>query len=693
MASNQYLLEVGTEELPVGFLLPAIAELKEKAAHLLTGQGLGFGEVTVYATPRRLTLVIRDIAETQEDREDVQKGPPVRVGLDAEGKPSKAGEGFARKLGINFNQLTRETIEGEEYLVLRQHVKGRPTKEILSEQLGELILGLTGSHFMNWGTNTIRFSRPIRWLVSLWNEEHLPLGIGPVQSGVVSRGHRIIGEGEVQIPSVEDYLTVLERHGAVLADQARRKAVIWQQLQDAAQKAGGIVEENEDLLDTVTMLVEHPSVVTGNFQERFLEIPAEVTTTVMTAHQKYFPIRQGEKLMPHFLTVSNGLPEAADNIRRGNEKVITARLEDARFFYIEDQKIPLEGRLEALKGITFQKGIGTMFEKAHRLETLSAQIAAEVGADDALSRRAARLAKTDLVTGMVFEFTELQGVMGKKYATVGGEPAEVCEAIYEHYLPRFMGDTVAKTPVGISVSLADKLDTMMAVFSKEGAKLPSGSKDPLGLRRMATGMILTALENELSVDLVKMLEAAYDGLGAYATQPREQAMALVNEFILQRLRGVLLERNIRYDIIDAVLEAKNPLHNLPDAMARIQHLKTLTQDKDALKCVYEPANRIFKILGDKYRADVTVERIDPAQFRHDSEKALLEAIRNTLQVTPGQYDELVQKFSALTNPVETFFEAVLVNDPDDGIRKNRYNLLSLLNTQYLRLASFSRLVV
>ncbi|HEY9745601.1 MAG TPA: glycine--tRNA ligase subunit beta, partial [Oculatellaceae cyanobacterium] len=510
---NQYLLEVGTEELPVEFLQSAPTELADKFKAALDEQGIAYGEVKVYATPRRLALSVSGLPEVQETRTFKIKGPPVRVALDADGKPTQAGLGFARKAGVDFAQLTQETIEGETYMVLNQTVKGRPGQEILPEILPELVLGLNGSHLMAWGDYTIRFSRPIRWLVSLWNDQHLPVRIGPVQSDTVSQGHRVLSEGPVQLRSAEEYLDALEQHGAVIADQARRKSLIWQLLQETATSLNGTVQENDDLLETVTMLVESPSIVVGRFEERFLEIPEEVTTTVMTAHQKYFPVRdKSGKLLPCFMTVSNGRKEAGETIRHGNEKVVRARLEDARFFFEEDQKIPLEGRLEALKGITFQKGLGSMAEKAERLQKLASQVADTLGYDAALkaqTERAARLAKADLVTGMVFEFTELQGVMGRKYATLSGEPEPVADAIFEHYLPRFTGDEVARSQVGIAVSLADKLDTIVAVFSQKNAKLPSGSKDPLGLRRMASGIIQTVLDNQLSIDLDALLRTAY----------------------------------------------------------------------------------------------------------------------------------------------------------------------------------------
>ncbi|WMU93309.1 glycine--tRNA ligase beta subunit [Microcystis phage MaAM05] len=702
--SNQYLLEIGAEELPLEFLLSAPTELTDKVKAALDEQALPYGEMAVYVTPRRLALIIQDLPELQEERTFKTKGPPIRVALDASGNPTQAGLGFARKLGVDFTQLVQETIEGETYMVLNQQQKGRPTTELLAELLPGIVLSLSGSHFMAWGSNTIRFSRPIRWLVSLWNSQHLPLSIGPVNSDIVSHGHRVMAQGPVTIPSVEDYLGKLKTEGAVLADQCQRRQLIWEELQASARQVGGAVQENERLLDTVTMLVEQPSIVVGRFEERFLEIPEEVTTTVMAAHQKYFPVRAADgKLMPYFMTVSNGRKQAAETIRHGNEKVLTARLEDARFFFLEDQKVPLIDRLESLKGITFQKGLGSMYEKALRLEKLASRVASALNYDasqQALTQRAAKLAKADLVTGMVFEFTELQGAMGRKYAALCGEPEAVSEAIFEHYLPRFTGDMVAQNPVGIAVSLADKIDTIVAVFSQKNAKLPSGSKDPLGLRRMASGIIQTVLENRLTVDLLALMRQAYQELvsSAPATakfEDEKTTLDLVNTFILQRFRGWLLEQDNRYDLIDAVLESDTPpLSDLADVLTRLDALKQLTQNEDNLKKVYEPANRIYKILGQHYNPQATLASVHTDHFRDEAEQALLDQLSPLAsKETKASYIELSEQLSALSPAVELFFEKVMVNDPDDAVRKNRYNLLSVLNRFYLKLACFTKLVV
>jgi glycyl-tRNA synthetase beta chain len=726
---NHYLLEIGTEELPRDFLLSAPTELADKVKALLADEAVPGGVVAVYATPRRLALSIKGLPETQEERTLTTKGPPVRVGLTPDGQPSPAGLGFARKLNVEFSALAREEIDGETYLVLNQRLSGRSVREMLAERLPELVLGLSGSHFMAWGSGTIRFARPIRWLVSLWNDTHLPVTIGLVRSGVESCGHRVLSAGPVRIPSADHYLERLEDEGAVIVDPERRRAAIRAMLTAEAGRLGGVVPENEDLLDTVTMLVEKPFIVTGRFEERFLEIPEEVTTTVMIAHQKYFPVRAADNhLLPCFLTVSNGKPDSADMIRHGNEKVLTARLEDARFFFEEDRKIPLEERLDALKGMTFQKGLGSLYEKVGRLEELSLQVSEALGyplESRELVRRAARLAKADLATGMVFELTELQGAMGRRYAALAGEPEPVSEAIFEHYLPRFTGDAVARNPVGVAVSLADKIDTLIAVFSQKNAKLPSGSKDPLGLRRLASGLIQTVLENNLTLDVETLMRSAYrtlresfpdkpqpaaeagesqsaeksrKGKKAEGSAFRDEDATLddVRAFVLQRFKGMLLEQDNRYDIIDAALDSGcPPLADLTDVVARVRLLKTLTANPEALKRVYEPANRIYRILGTQYLPEARVSDISEELFRHESEGTLFRQITRLSVEEAGLRDgnALLERLIGFDETIGQFFDEVMVNDSDAMVRKNRYNLLSVLNRFYLQLACFSRLVV
>lgn len=696
---NHYLLEIGTEELPAGFLATAPAELSEKVKTMLHEAQLAYTMVQVLATPRRLTLQVSGLPDEQSARTEKVKGPPTRIALDEQGNPTPAGLGFTKKIGVDFAALKQETLDGETYLVYEHPISGRPTGQILAETLPELILSLSGSHFMRWADLEVRFSRPIRWLASLWNQEVLPLTIENISADRLSRGHRVMADGPLSIPSSEAYVDILESQGHVVVDPARRRERIWEQLQAAAKKQKGVVAENPDLLETVTMLVESPSVVVGNFDKKFLALPKPVITTVMSAHQKYFPVEDAKtgKLLPYFLTVSNGRPEAAETIRLGNEKVITARFEDARFFFEEDQKRPLADRLADLKGITFQKGLGSLYDKTQRLEQLIPVVSKMLGlsaAEQKKAVRAAQLSKCDLVTGMVRELTELQGEMGAHYAQLQGEDPAVCEALLAQYLPRFTGDALPKAPVSIVLSLADKADTLVAVFCQEKAKFPTGSKDPLGLRRLALGMILTVLENNLSLDLEALFAAAYQGLKDYAQADWPTTLDRCQTFLLQRLRGVLLDRQIRYDMIDAVLESGSPLANLHGAVQRMALLRALSlKEPDRLKHLYEPANRVDKILGTHYDPQVQGSDIEESLFEKPTEHALFKAVSSCCDFSVSEAESSLSGLLSLAQAVEPFFNEVMVNAEDEKVRRNRLRLLSLVHRAFLRVARFSVLVM
>ncbi len=699
MERSTYLLEIGTEELPASFLETAEHELSEKTVEALEKNRLAYGSVEVLYTPRRLALLVHDLAAKQEASEELLKGPPVSVALDAQGQPTPAAQGFARKNGIDVSDLKRETIDGTDYLVFRKTATGRTVTEILPEILPDVILGLSGSHFMAWDESDIRFSRPIRWLVSLYGNQHLPIQIGLVQSSTFTRGHRFFSEdAAITIPDVASYKTLLWQKGNVIVDQQERQNLILKGLRDKSTDLKGRIPEDASLLSTVTRLVETPALVAGNFETRFLSLPKEVITTVMTAHQKYFHI-EDEKgaLMPYFITISNNpQPQAEPTIREGNEKVLRARLEDASFFFQTDTSQPLENYVENLKGITFQKGLGSLYDKTKRVQALVDLLAPNASLSDADKRdagRAALLCKADLATGMVRELTELQGIVGKHYAALSGEPEAVATAVEEHYFPRFMGDTVAQTPAGILLSLADKLDTMIAVFAQKDARYPTGSKDPMGLRRMALGIIQTILENKLAFNLDDGFAKAYQNLGNLAVESEADVLQRTRQFILQRFKGYLLDLNFSYDTIDAILESDvSPLSNLNRTIEALALLKGLQQDVDNLKKVYEPANRTSRILSKGYQQDVQPSRINPNLFEHDSEKALFETIAQ-VDVSSKPLSEVLPTFIAWSPRVEAFFDNVLVNAENPDVKNNRYLLLSLLNKSYRTLADFTKLVV
>lgn len=696
-----YLLEVGAEELPAGFLETAPGELAAKAQEALEKNRLGFDRVEVLYTPRRLALMIYGLTPHQAAAEELHKGPPVSVGLDADGKPTKAAEGFARKLGVEVADLKRETFDGVDYLVLRRAAVGQPAEAVLPEILPEVVLSLSGSHFMTWDESDVKFSRPIRWLLSLLDDKPITVTIGQTASETATRGHRFLSEQDtVPILSVTDYVQQLQALGHVTVDPEQRKTAIREGLTREAEKLGGRVAPNEGLLETVTRLVEAPALVTGNFDPAFLSLPKEVITTVMESHQKYFAVEGPDgRLLPHFITISNNpLPDAADVIRLGNEKVLRARLEDAAFFFREDTRRPLADYVAALEGITFQKGLGTLSDKTRRLETLIKALGELAGQPHAVTNQAARaatLCKADLATNMVRELTELQGIVGQHYAALSNEPESVALAIAEHYQPRFMGDAVAQSTEGILLSLADKLDTLLAVFSQKDARYPTGSKDPMGLRRMSLGILQTLFENRFALDLDQAFALAYQNLGALAVEPEAEACERVRQFILQRLKGYLLDQNYPYDSIDAVLEAGiSPFADLNRMMDRLQTLTALRHEGERfIKHFHEPANRTARILGQAYQEQAVLAQVQPGHFEAPSEQSLFDALSQTEVSASTSRDDLLRHFEALSTHVESFFNEVLVNAETPDVKENRYCLLSVLNGRYRLLADFTKLVV
>lgn len=702
MEQSDYLLEIGTEELPASFLETAERELEEKIREALRKNRLEHGPIEVMYTPRRLALKIHKLSLRQKASEETVKGPPVSVSLDANGQPTQAALGFARKMGGAFEDLQRESMDGTDYFIYRSVSAGQPVEEILPEILPEAVLSLSGSHFMAWDKSDIKFSRPIRWILSLLGDRHVPVRIGLVQSQPFTRGHRFFSEAfEIPIDSTDSYQSQLCSQGHVVVNQSERRDTILEGLKQKAQALNGVVPPNDELVNTVVRLVETPSLVVGSFSPDFLALPKEVITTVMIAHQKYFPVETPkQELLPYFITISNNPQEAANStIRAGNEKVLRARLEDASFFFQTDRKYSLAHYVESLKGITFQKGLGTLYDKTERLQSLVALMGKSMElkqADIEDAVQAARLSKADLATNLVRELTELQGVMGRYYAGLSGEKPTVALAIEEHYLPRFTGDKVASSAPGILLSLADKLDTIIAIFSRKDARHPTGSKDPMGLRRMAFGIIQTILENRLVLNLEDSMTQAYKNLGSLVVENKNnEAVTLdqARQFLLQRFKGYLLDHAYSYDTIDAILECDvSPFANLLDTVERLKQLKNLQQDLNRFKKVYEPANRTARILGKGYIPAAEASQIDPQLFEEPSERALFDAISGYVPGSAAPADALVI-FEQWAPSVEAFFDRVLVNAKNPQVKENRYRLLSFLNRAYRQFADFTKLVV
>ncbi|MCA9798485.1 MAG: glycine--tRNA ligase subunit beta [Cyanobacteria bacterium HKST-UBA04] len=707
VANQDYLLEVGCEELPAPFLATVPEELGRRVEQMLDAQQLTHEGVHVDLTPRRIALFIKALVDRQPDIDEVVKGPPASVAFDAQGQPTKAAEGFARKFGAELADLKRETIDGTDYVVCRRQEAGQPVQAVLAEQLPQVVLGLPGSHFMMWDTSEIRFSRPIRWLLSLYGSEVLPLTIGLCQASNRTMGHRFFAQTQpVVVPSVDAYKQQLHEQGAVMVDCAARRQAIVEMVRARAAELGGTVDTHDDLLDTVTMIVETPSIIDGRFKEAFLELPKPVIETVMIAHQKYFPVQSASSdggLLPYFLTVSNNPnPDAVPQIRAGNEKVLTARLEDAAFFFNEDRKRPLAEYVENLKGMAFQKGLGSVYDKSVRLATLIENGLAGcfgLGEEEtAQAVRAAHLCKADLATQMVFELTELQGVMGYHYALHSGESPVVARAIEDHYTPRFYGDRVAKHPVSQAVSVADKLDTLVAVFSQPDAKLPTGSKDPMGLRRLTNGLLATLIQNQRVLDLNHALGLAFDNLGDLASDTAANTLSRIVDFMLQRFKGYLLEQQYRYDLVDAVLNAQaSAWTDVNDVIARLEALKAFTQNPEFVP-VYESANRTSRILEAAGLQACDLKDIDASLFEGGpggAEGQLYDAVTSLQTAIESGLDAagLLDRFAAVNGAVIRFYDEVLVNADEAAVKKNRFTLLGVLRQHYGQVADFTALVV
>lgn len=709
-----FLLEVGTEELPADFVDSAIAQWESLVPKSLDQTALTPEAIKVYGTPRRLAVLIKGLPVQQADREEEIKGPPASAAF-KDGKPTQAAVGFARKQGVELNALeVRDTDKGEFVFVLKK-TAGRPTTEILSELIPQWITGLEGRRFMHWGDGDLRFPRPIRSLVALLDGDVLPFelvnGSETIKSDRISQGHRVLHPEPVTISQATDYVQSLHSaYVAVEVDERRRR--IGQGIQEAAQQLGGNAPMYPDLWEEVTNLVEWPTAVVGRFEPEFLSLPPEVVTEVMVTHQRYFPVfktSEETELIPYFITISNGDPAKSDMIAAGNERVIKARLADGQYFYKTDLTSPLESYLPKLEKVTFQDELGSMRQKVSRIEKIAAQIADQLAVSpdkrtDIL--RAANLCKADLVTQMVYEFPELQGVMGSKYAVKSGESQAVATAIFEHYLPKGAGDKLPQTREGQVVGLADRLDTLVSIFSL--GMLPTGSSDPFALRRAANAVINITWAAEFPINLEQLLEQiSADFVEAYPgkTAPVE----LLQEFFLQRIRTLLQEeRTIDYDLVNAVLGENDreyrsrALKDLLDVRDRALFLQEI-RNNHKLDEIYETVNRSTRLaaqgnLDTQQLEPTTVVR--PELFQKSSEQAFYDAIVQLVPQTQASqeqrnYQQLVDALAKIAPTVSTFFDgadSVLVMDSDLEIRRNRLNLLGLVRNHARVLADFGAIV-
>ena len=658
---SKYLLEIGVEELPYRFIPMAITQVENGFKTFLNDNGVKYNNIKVMATPRRLAVMVEGIAGSQPDIEKVVKGPIVTVAYDENKNLTKAGEGFAKKNGIEPEDLYVE----DNYVYAKILVRGKNTKDLLQENVPAIFSKLQGPHFMRWANNDVKFSRPIRWVLSILDGEQVPVKIIDKESSNITNGHRFSTQNIV-INNPDEYIEKL-RNAHVIVNQDERRAKIIDITNKEAEKLGAVTKISEDLLDEVTFIVEYPVAVVCNFDEEFLTIPQEVAVTVMETHQRYFALYKKEdgKLINKFITITNYIGNEFENIKAGNLRVIKARLDDAVFFFKEDTKKPLENYVESLKGMTFQKGMGSVYDKTQRIIKLSEKINSSETV-----KRTAELCKADLATNLVFEFTELQGFIGADYARVSGEKPEVCEGIKEHYFPLNADSETAKTKEGQAVGIADKIDTICAVFA--AGKKPTGSSDPLGVRRAALGIIKTVLEHGLKLDLSKLIDYALELLPV-----KSNCKADIEDFFTQRLI-IFLANDYKKEVLDAC-SSKNPCHDLCDYLERVKAVSGMKDEK-----LVENANRVLRILKEGVNIPV-----NESLFTYEAEKNLYSEIKKTN--FNGDYKDYLKVLSGLNPAVTKFFDDVLVMDKDEKIKNNRLALLSELKNKYIILTDFSKI--
>lgn len=713
-----FLLEVGTEELPASFVGDAIGQWRSQITADLNDGFLSPEALKFYGTPRRLAVVIEGLPTRQRDREEEVKGPPAKAAF-KDGKPTKAAAGFAKSRGIALDALEiRDTDKGP-FVFVQQKIPGRATAEILQTLIPQWIFGLEGKRFMRWGDGDLRFPRPIRWLVALLDDALIDVtlenGSETCTSDRISQGHRVLHPQPIVLAQAQAYQAALNA-AAVMVDPAERRSLIQQQVAAAAAEIKGEAVVSDALLDEVTHLVEWPTAVVGQFDTEFLELPSEVAIIEMESHQRYFPVKaaaDANALLPYFITISNGDPAKSALIAEGNGRVIRARLSDGKFFFDADRQVPLEQFVNKLASVTFEESLGSVRAKVTRIGTIAARIAAQLQlspSDRTLVQRAALLCKADLVSQMVGEFPELQGVMGQKYARHAGEPEAVATAIFEHYLPRGADDHLPQTPVGQVVGIADRLDTLVGIFSL--GKLPSGSSDPFALRRAANAIISITWQAELPLNLKALLTEV---IGDFAAPPTPlvkdagELQALLEDFFRQRIRTLLQEDcKVDYDLVNAVLGEDDPdygaraLVDLRDVSDRAQFLQTIRQD-GRLDTIYTTVNRASRLAAQGDLDTHTLEPtavVSPKLFQQPSEQKFYQAIQTLVPQTQAaqverDYGKLVAGLAQAAPIVSGFFdgpESVLVMDDNPDIKRNRLNLLALLRNHARILADFGAIV-
>lgn len=684
--SKDLLLEIGTEEIPAHAMPGILTELQENAAKAFAALRLSHGNLKVLGTPRRIALLVMDLAERQPDVTEERRGPSAAVAFDADGNLTKAGLGFARGAKVDPKDLV--TKDGYVYAAI--HEAGEETPRLLATLLPDLIAHLSFPNSMRWGDLEFRFIRPLRWLVALYGGDVIPFAIAGISAGRTSRGHRFLGHSAFDIGEAASYEEACEKE-YVIVDPVRRREMIRRQIEAVAAENGGRAEISEELLEEVVYLVEYPTALLGRFEEKYLALPPEAVVTPMRDHQRYFPVKdEAGRLLPLFITVRNGGTAYLDTVRHGNERVLRARLADAQFFFDEDRKKPLMAHREKLKTVVFQEGLGTVYEKTERLARLVETIADKVGAtaeEKEAARRAALLSKADLVTGMVTEFTELQGIMGRAYALLDGEEKAVASAIDEHYRPRFSGDAEPETVPGRVLSLADKMDNLVATFSR--GLIPTGSQDPFALRRQALGLSHMLIGAKYSLSVLEIADQAMDLLRVTEEAAREKLRQEIIAFLRLRLKNIFDEAGIRYDVAEAVLSDVDDVYA---CYARGEAVADAIKAEDmtaVIQAFVRTGNLAAKAEGGE---------IDPALFAVPEEKALYQAYTSAHSAVDsllgGQdYAGAIDALRDLAAPIDALFDGVMVMDKEEKIRRNRLALLSAVDHLIRRVADFDKIVL
>ncbi len=673
---SKYLLELGTEELAYKFIPSAMEQLKNEFEKSLKENNISFSNINVYATPRRLAIIVEDIQEKQNDTIKTIKGPISTIAYDENGKLTTAALGFAKKNNVNPANLYQEN----NYVWAKIEQEGKNTKDLLKDIIPSIILKLKGTHFMRWADLDIKFQRPIRWIVSLFNNEIVPFEFANVISSNKSRGHRF-STNEIEIKSPDNYLEALEKAN-VIADVQKRKSIIEKLSKEKANEINAQIVIDKDLLEEITFITEWPVPVVCSFEEKYLQIPEKVVVTVMAVHQRYFPLYKDGKLLNKFITISNYVGETFDNIRAGNERVVKARLEDAIFFVQEDLQKPLIAYIDDLKGMTFQKGFGSIYDKTQRIQKLSKDIAKDLNAPIASVERTALLCKADLVTKLVFEFTELQGYIGCDYALRNGETKEVALGIKEHYFPLNSESEIASGIEGQIVGIADKIDTIVTVFA-DGKKI-SGSQDPLGVRRATLGVLKTVMQKELNINISELLKKSIEMLYIKSNDPIK-LFNNIKEFFEQRLM-IMLTDNYRHDILEACISGKDVLANLKDFTERLNITTNIVKKNDYGK-FHEAINRIIRIIKNEQK----YTQVDESLLNNIAEIELWDTVR-LINENSLTYKKLEEELIKLIPYISDFFDKVLVMDEKEEIRKNRINLLNITKQKFEKIADFSKII-